>query len=246
MIEELERLARAAGAAILTVYKNNAYQVGIKSDHSPVTEADLLSNRIIVEGLKQLGNYPYISEEETPKVYPEPPRRYWLIDPLDGTKEFVARRDNFTVNIALIENKAPVVAVVYAPVSGELFSAYYGVYRENGQVETKRTWAEGCILLSSRSHPEPSLAAFIDRNSITEHRRIGSSIKFCRVASGAAHLYPRFGPLRAWDTAAGDGVARAAGCRLIAWATGLAPTYEYDKPWTEAFCLSAPHLSVRP
>ncbi|RYZ55485.1 MAG: 3'(2'),5'-bisphosphate nucleotidase CysQ [Proteobacteria bacterium] len=244
VIEQLEALALEAGAAILDVYKKNAYQVQTKADQSPVTEADLLSNQIILAGLKRLGDLPYISEEEAPKAYAKAPDRYWLIDPLDGTKEFIARRNSFTVNIALIENKAPVLAVVYDPVTGDLYSASYGSYRENGKVVKDQSWAPGKILVSSHSHPEAGLDAFIKRNPTTENRRVGSSIKFCLVASGKAHLYPRFGPLKVWDTAAGDGVARAAGCRLIDWKTGLPPEYEYDKAWTPAFCLSAPHISV--
>lgn len=245
MIEELEQLALEAGAAILAVYTKNDFTVQTKADSSPVTEADLKANEIILKGLQRLGDYPYISEEEVPKTYAVPPSRYWLIDPLDGTKEFIARRASFTVNIALIEDRKPGVAVVYDPLSGMLYSACYGEYRENGQVVTKQTWAEGCILVSSHSHPEPALAKFIERNAITEHQRIGSSIKFCRVASGQAHIYPRFAALRVWDTAAGDGVARAAGCKVIDWVTGSPPEYEYDKPWTSGFCLSAPHTEVR-
>lgn len=244
MIEALEALALKAGAAILAIYEKNDYQLRTKADNSPVTDADILANRIILDGLRSFGNDPYISEEEPPKTYKVPPTRYWLIDPLDGTKEFIARRASFTVNIALIEAKAPVVAVVYDPLSGALYSGCHGVYRENGKVVANRPWVEGRKLVSSRSHPEPPLATFIERNAITEQQRIGSSIKFCLVASGQAHLYPRFAPLRVWDTAAGDGVARAAGCRIVDWVTGLPPVYEYDKPWTEGFCLSAPHTSV--
>ena len=244
MIEELEKLAREAGAAILSIYNKNDFQVQIKPDHSPVTEADFAANRIILDGLKRFGNLPYISEEEPPKFYDRAPPRYWLIDPLDGTKEFIARRGHFTVNIALIENKAPGVAVVYAPATDEMYSAYYGVYRENGKAVTNKVWVPGRIVLSSHSHPEPPLGEFIDRNAITEHTRIGSSIKFCHVANGSAHIYPRFGPLRVWDTAAGDGIARAAGCRLVNWATGLPPEYEYEKPWTEGFCLSSPDTPI--
>jgi 3'(2'), 5'-bisphosphate nucleotidase len=243
VIEALEQLARDAGAAILSVYLKNDYQVQTKDDASPLTEADLKANRIILDGLKAIGDYPYISEEEAPKAYAEPPTRYWLIDPLDGTKEFVARRASFTVNIALIENKAPVLAVVYDVLSDTLYSADYGVYRENAQVIRQRPWQPGRILVSSRSHPEPALAGFIERNAISEHQRVGSSIKFCLVASGRAHFYPRFSPLHVWDTAAGDGVARAAGCKIIDWNTGKAPEYEYENLWTPGFCLSAPHLA---
>lgn len=245
MIEELEQLALEAGAAILAVYTKNDFQVQTKADNSPVTEADLQANEIILNGLQKLGGYPYISEEEAPKTYAVAPTRYWLIDPLDGTKEFIARRASFTVNIALIENKVPVVAVVYDPLTERLYSACYGVYRENGKVVASQSWAEGCILVSSHSHPEPALAKFIERNAITEQQRVGSSIKFCLVASGKAHLYPRFAALRVWDTAAGDGVARAAGCQVRDWVTGLPPEYEYDKPWTSGFCISAPHTKVQ-
>ncbi len=243
MIEALEALAIKAGEAILEVYARADFGVQTKHDRSPVTDADLAAHHIIIAGLKDLGGLPYISEEEPPKTYPHPPARYWLIDPLDGTKEFVAKRDSFTVNIALIEDGVPTHAVVYAPVWRALYSGAQGVYREQGQTVVP-AWKEGRVLLSSRSHPDPRIANFIERNAITEHERAGSSIKFCWVASGRAHLYPRFNPLHAWDTAAGDGVARAAGCRVFDWKTGLPPTYAYEQSYTPGFCVSAPHISV--
>ncbi len=239
-IEALEELAKTAGREIRRVYETKSYHLEVKEDQSPLTEADLSSNRIITQGLKIFGDIPYISEEETPKIIHPIPQRYWLIDPLDGTKEFVKRRKAFTVNIALIEDGVPTVAVVYEPLEDRLYSAHYGIYREDGVPQAKtKAWPDGYTLVSSHSHPEAELERFIACHSITEHLRIGSSLKFCLVAERKAHIYPRFRALKAWDTAAGDGVARAAGCRVVDWKTGKAPVYAYDKAWTEAFYIAA-------
>lgn len=244
-IEALESVAREAGAEIRRIYETNSFAVEMKVDQSPVTEADLAANRIIVRGLKQFGKIPYISEEENFLTINPPPSSYWLIDPLDGTKEFVKRRKSFTVNIALVDQGTPEIAVVYDPIADQLYSAHYGVYRENGFVaDSTEEWPLGTVLVTSHSHPEAPLASFIERNSITEHQRVGSSIKFCLVAARHAHIYPRFSPLRAWDTAAGDGVARAAGCVVIDWNTGRPPHYAYDQPWTPAFCVYAKGTAI--
>jgi 3'(2'), 5'-bisphosphate nucleotidase len=245
-IEKLEDLAREAGAEIRRIYEARSYAVRTKDDRSPVTEADLASNTIILQGLRKFGPHPYISEEEPRQTLSPSPETYWLVDPLDGTKEFVNRRRSFTVNIALIDRGVPEIAVIYDPMEDQLFSAHYGCYRENGQIVAADTpWPEGTILLSSRSHPESALQTFIAQNPITGHHQVGSSIKFCLVASRKAHVYPRFRPLKAWDTAAGDAIARAAGCHVVDWQTGLPPTYAFDQEWTPAFCVSAPQSSIR-
>ncbi|RZA20748.1 MAG: 3'(2'),5'-bisphosphate nucleotidase CysQ [Proteobacteria bacterium] len=245
-IDKLEDLAREAGAEIRRIYESHSYSVSTKADRSPVTEADLAANAILVTGLKQFGALPYISEEEPRQTLEHSPERYWLIDPLDGTKEFVNRRKSFTVNIALIEMGVPTVAVVYDPMEERMYSAFHGDYRENGRIISAHTpWPAGTILLSSHSHPEEALTSFLSRNSITEHHRVGSSIKFCLVASRRAHIYPRFHSLNAWDTAAGDGVARAAGCHVIDWQTGLPPIYAYEQALTPAFCISAPQTAIQ-
>lgn len=244
-IEKLENIAREAGSEIKRIYESKAFDVQTKADFSPVTEADLAANAIITQGLKTFGVIPYISEEEQPLQIHPPPSRYWLIDPLDGTKEFLKRRRAFTVNIALIENGEPTVAVVYEPIAEEMFSGHYGIYRENGKVIPKeKLWPEGFILLSSHSHPEAPLTSFIERNPISEHIRLGSSLKFCEVAKRSAHVYPRFTALNAWDTAAGDGVARAAGCRVIDWQSGVPPVYAYDQQRTPAFYVAAPNTKI--
>lgn len=246
-IRDLENIARQAGDEVRRIYEARSFVVSSKADASPVTEADLASNAMITNGLKRFGDVPYISEEEVdshavPQLIP---KTYWLIDPLDGTKEFVLRRKAFTINIALISNEAPEVAVVFDPMENRMYSAYYGEYREDGVLKKIGTpWPEGKILVSSHSHPEHALHDFIQKNDITEHQRVGSSLKFCLVASGRAHVYPRFKPLKAWDTAAGDGVARASGCHVIAWSTGKAPLYAFDKAWTEPFYVLAPSSSI--
>lgn len=223
MIDTLETLALDAGKAILDVYHAGP-NVTFKSDSSPVTEADERAEAIILAGLKKaFPDIPVVAEEATAagNVPDVSGKRFFLVDPLDGTKEFINRRDDFTVNIALIENGIPVAGIVYAPARGV---AYTGI---DGRAE-KLTIADdltisareriGCrkaatelTAVASRSHNSPETEAFLAEQGITSTRSVGSSLKFCLLAEGAADVYPRFGRTMEWDTAAGDAVLRAAG-----------------------------------
>ena len=221
---ETRQLARRAGAAILEIYAGS-FAVEHKSDDSPLTAADMASHRLIVEGLRALApDIPVLSEEsksiawETRRAWP----RYWLVDPLDGTREFVKRNGEFTVNIALIENHAPVLGVVLLPVTGE---SYYGIAGEGAFLEpapgampcpiATRTAARIPVVAGSRSHGSDRQTEVLAR--LGDHRlvSVGSSIKFCMVARGDADLYLRLGPTSEWDTAAAQCVVEQAGGAVL-------------------------------
>lgn len=221
LIKGLLPLAREAGAAILKVYSLGEVKTTYKEGGSPLTVADSAAHEIIAAGLARLTpGVPVLSEESRAEPY-EVRRHwksFWLVDPLDGTKEFINRNGEFTVNIALIEDGAPVLGLVYAPV---LDVAYYGIkgvgaFRaaSGGAPEPVKTagYTGGAVrVVASRSHRGPALEAFLERIGEAECLSMGSSLKFCLVAEGRAHLYPRFGPTMEWDTGAAHSVVEAAG-----------------------------------
>lgn len=223
MIERLEALACRAGQAIMEVYREGA-EVRSKADHTPVTIADERAEAIILKGLRSA--YPdmaCVSEEEiSAGIGPTSTgRRFFLIDPLDGTREFISKRPEFTVNIALVEEGQPILGVVYAPAAGVVYSGRPGRatrasvderFEAHGHEEIAASPpADPVRILCSRSHMTPETQAFLDRHANAVTCSIGSSLKFCKVAEGGADLYPRFGRTMEWDTAAGDAVLRAAG-----------------------------------
>jgi 3'(2'), 5'-bisphosphate nucleotidase len=218
MLEDIIRLARAAGEEVLAVYAEES-EAQTKHDGSPVTEADHRSEKLICAGLAELSpGLPVFAEEGCPEDAAAPATgSFWLVDPLDGTKEFLSRNGEFTVNIGLIEDGNPVLGVVLAPALDRIFAADRDaalVEDESGRraLSARTTPAEGMTLVSSRSHGDPeALARFTQGRTIASSIAAGSSLKFCLVASGEADLYPRFGRTMEWDTAAGDAILRAAG-----------------------------------
>lgn len=244
MIEDLEKLVSEAGEAVMHVYREGSADIRTKADQTPVTTADLLAHTMLVEGLAELSPLPCISEEGEIPEFSDEPRSYWLIDPIDGTREFIHRRPTFTVNLALIEDGKPVVGVIFAPERNELYSAWHGAFRKNGKPRTSAALPSARTVLSSLSHPEQELASFKAKHGISDDIRIGSSIKFCFMADGLAHYYPRFRSLSAWDVAAGDAIARAAGCRTIDFATGGDLRYSYSQIRIDAFCVVAPGMPL--
>jgi 3'(2'), 5'-bisphosphate nucleotidase len=219
-LEFLGNLAREAGRAILEVY-DSEFEVERKEDHSPLTLADTRSHRIIVGALgESYPDIPVLSEEgkgvafETRRSW----SRFWLVDPLDGTKEFINRNGEFTVNIALIEKDQPTLGAVFIPVADLLYLAdtRQGCWEiAKGQRRALRIRPperdETVRILASRSHPSPGLDALLERLPKRETCNRGSSAKFCALASGQADFYPRLGPTWEWDTAAGHAVVVAAG-----------------------------------
>jgi len=221
-LPEIVALARRAGEAIMEVYRSGDAGTTSKADDSPLTLADLASHQIIVAGLKNLTPYiPILSEEAADIPYAERKQwiRYWLVDPLDGTREFIKRNGEFTVNIALIENGVPVIGVVYAPV---LDVCYYaatgaGAFVQRGKTAARpikvklHTAGKTIKVVASRSHGDGRTATLLEQIGACESISMGSSLKFCLVAEGEAHLYPRLGPTMEWDTAAAHAVVNEAG-----------------------------------
>jgi len=223
-IEPIAALAKEAGAAILEVYGGD-FDVENKTDDSPLTEADLQSHRIIASGLADLSPpLPVISEEgglpdfDTRRAW----TRYWLVDPLDGTKEFVNRNGEFTVNIALIDEGRPVLGVVHVPVTGVTYvgAPELGAQRRDADdrresIHVAARAASPVRIVGSRSHRSDGLAEFLAALGDTELVPMGSSLKFCVVAEGSADLYPRFGPTSEWDTAAAQAIVEHAGGAVV-------------------------------
>jgi len=225
LLEPVQALAADAGRRIVEIYAT-AFEVEHKDDKSPLTAADLASHETIVAGLQQLTpDIPVLSEESASIPYAERSQwaRFWLVDPLDGTKEFIKRNGEFTVNIALIEGREPVLGVVYIPVTRICYCAARGVgafKQEPGQTAQRITvasLADGpARVVGSRSHRGESLDAFLARLGEHDMVSIGSSLKFCLVAEGRADIYPRLGPTSEWDTAAAQCVVEAAGGQVLA------------------------------
>ncbi len=217
-------IARRAGAAILAVYARD-FEVEAKADRSPLTEADLAAHALIRDGLAALApGIPLLSEESAPEDLTERRswQRYWLVDPLDGTREFVKRNGEFTVNIALIESGRAVFGVVYAPVLDALYWAQAGqgswlctADGEDVQLSVQKPAPRPLRVAVSRSHLDPKSAAMIQHLQQPLQVPLGSSLKFCRLAEGQVDLYPRFGPTGEWDTAAGQCVLEEAGGAVL-------------------------------
>lgn len=225
MLDKICQLARVAGAAIMQVYDGKLPLDAVnKSDDSPVTAADIAAHGIIVKGLQELTpDIPVLSEED-PQDWATRQnwQRYWLVDPLDGTKEFLKRNGEFTVNIALIEKGHAVLGVVYAPVLNVLYSAAEGKAwkEENGvrlPIQTQDTRPPLVVVSRSHADGDEELQEYLQLLGEHQTTSVGSSLKFCLVADGQAQLYPRFGPTNIWDTAAGHAVAVAAGAQVHDW-----------------------------
>ena len=225
-LEKVVAIAESAGKAILEIY-NRDFDIQEKEDKSPLTEADLAAHKLIVAELEKLEpKLPVLSEESASIPYEERSRwlRYWLVDPLDGTKEFIKRNGEFTVNIALIESGRPSCGVVHVPVAGVTYFGCVGQgaqkRNEDGSSETisvAQQRQHPTRIAGSRSHAGDSLQRFLDKVGPHEIVSMGSSLKLCLVAEGRADIYPRLGPTSEWDTGAAQAVVEAAGGKV----TGL-------------------------
>ena len=216
-------IALAAGAAIMEIYSQD-FAVEHKDDRSPLTAADLASHHLIVDGLRRLTpELPVLSEESASIAWEERRgwTRYWLVDPLDGTREFVKKNGEFTVNIALIEDGETVFGVVYAPALEELHYGIRGVGAfvrdgdEDVPILSRKPASPPLRVAASRSHLDERTAAAMRRMGEVESQGLGSSLKFCRIAEGRMDVYPRFGPTSEWDTAAAQCVLEAAGGAVL-------------------------------
>jgi 3'(2'), 5'-bisphosphate nucleotidase len=224
--QQIIQLARQAGEKILEVYEREDFGTRLKSDDSPLTEADLAAHHVIVDGLKVIDpDTPILSEESASIPWAERQQwtRYWLVDPLDGTKEFIKRNGEFTVNIALIEDHQPTLGVVHAPVldrtyytdQGGAFKLNTGSSAAEKITVRHRQKDETWKVVGSRSHAGDSLVSFLEGLGAHGMVSMGSSLKLCLVAEGAAHIYPRLGPTSEWDTAASHAVVNAAGGEVV-------------------------------
>ncbi len=226
LLTALFPVAKAAGAAIMEIYeKSEGLEIERKADNSPLTIADRASNTVICEALEQLEpRFPIISEEN--KAIPYAERKgfnyAWMVDPLDGTKEFIKRNGEFTVNIALIHQQMPVLGVVYVPATKELFYAAKGLgafQEKDGKTSplhapTFSKTDQGLGVVCSRSHLNEATQGFIDELVAPEKVAVGSSLKFLIIAKAQAHLYPRLAPTMEWDTAAAQIVLEEAGGKV--------------------------------
>jgi 3'(2'), 5'-bisphosphate nucleotidase len=256
-------IAFSAGDAILEIYREPDHGIEIKSDHTPITRADKAAHYIISQALANTP-WPIISEEglETPYAARKGWTTYWLVDPLDGTREFIKRNGEFTVNIALIHENYPLAGIVYAPVTGELYLGLTGMgawkFNNPKAVDTTnwldQSWMKSgkrlplpaserpFTVVASRSHLNRETQEFIDglrdrEPGLTVANR-GSSLKTCLIAEGAADVYPRFGPTMEWDTGAAQAVAEAAGIKVIQVKTGERIAYNKEdllNPWFFVF-----------
>lgn len=230
MIKKVINLVELAGEKILYVYNSSDFGVQIKEDNSPLTKADLYSHKIITEGLSEISEYPVLSEEnvidyEIRKNW----ETFWLVDPLDGTKDFISQNNQFTVNIALIDNKKPVLGILYAPALGLMYYAEKdcGTYKNGKKIynNSKRT---DLIASDSMFHSTAETVAFLEKNNITKIQRYGSALKFGKLAEGEIDIYPRFNGTKEWDTAAGQIIMNEAGCKIIDLVTQSEMTYNKE------------------
>jgi 3'(2'), 5'-bisphosphate nucleotidase len=241
LLEIIVAAALEAGGAADEIFRGD-HQLAHKQDNSPVTAADHAAEAIILKRLgARLGHIPIIAEEEVAAGrVPVVGATFFLVDPLDGTREFIAHRPEFTVNIALIHDGTPTLGVVYAPAMGELFGAdvagaraFRAVAGASNSAATRaptpgrRPPPGGLTVVASRSHPSPGMSEYLAGYKVAETVSIGSSLKFCLVAQGRADLYPRLGTTMEWDTAAGHAVLLAAGGTVIAADGG---PLHYGKP----------------
>lgn len=223
LIESVKKIAYEAGRRIMVIY-DQGFSIEEKNDRTPLTEADLAAHEAIESGLQVLTpEIPILSEESEPVNFAERANwdRYWLVDPLDGTREFINRNGEFTVNIALIENHESILGVVYAPVVGSLYYAARGLgaYKRNGLEEPERIRVrekvpDRIIIAGSRSHPTPAFQEFVSQLDNYEIISMGSALKSCLVAEGKADIYARLGPTSEWDTAAAQCIVEEAGGRM--------------------------------
>jgi len=217
MIEEVTSIAHKAGDAILEVYKVVDPDTKYKKDDSPVTEADIVSNEIILKGLKEFSDIPILSEE-TEVDYEERKswNKFWLVDPLDGTKDFLVKNNQFTVNIALIKDDKPILGVVLIPAEGLCYTAEKdkGAFKNGEKIYNNSTRTE-LIGSDSNFHSTEETKAFYAKHNVKDIKRYGSALKFCKLAEGEIDLYARLNGTMEWDTGAGHIIMNEAGCKII-------------------------------
>lgn len=258
LTEVMRRLSIEAGAEIMRIYEADDFDVKIKSDASPVTEADELADALIAAGLRDAFPDIALVTEEQSASHSLQADRFLIVDPLDGTKEFINRRGDFTVNIALVENGIPTRGVVYAPAQGRMFytQADGTSVEETGALSAEKAGSVTAIrvgspdngavmVVASKSHRDQATDDYISKYAVKDMKSAGSSLKFCLVAAGEADLYPRLGRTMEWDTAAGHAVLSGAGGRVVRFDDHSTLTYGkpgYDNPFFIAY---APGIELK-
>jgi 3'(2'), 5'-bisphosphate nucleotidase len=224
-LNKIKNIAKDAGIAIMSIYKKD-FNIEYKDDKSPLTQADLKANDIICKALIELyPNIPIMSEENKEISYDvrKDWEYYWCIDPIDGTKEFIKKNDEFTINIALIHRNIPVLGVVYAPAQGDMYASKqgYGAYKNNQKLPLKRA-DNKYIIVASKSHMSEETQNYIDSIKTNKQKELiskGSSLKLCMVADGIADIYPRLAPTMEWDTAAAHAIVLESGKKVYQYNT---------------------------
>lgn len=257
IVTEIRKLAIRAGAEIMRIYDGPDFDVRLKSDDSPVTAADEAADHLIFAGLKTAFPDIEIVTEEQSDSHSVSANRFFIVDPLDGTKEFIHRRGDFTVNIALIEDGVPVLGVVYAPAKNRLFytlangksveetgSFAIETVGETSEITTSKADNSALTVVASKSHRDQATDDYIAKYNVGDFRSAGSSLKFCLVATGEADLYPRLGRTMEWDTAAGHAVLLGAGGQVLRFDDHTPLTYGkpiYENPF---FIACAPDVTL--
>ncbi len=254
----MRSLSLQAGAKIMEIYASDDFDVKVKSDESPVTIADEAADAIISSGLKAAYPDVLLVTEEQAATHQSTGETFLIVDPLDGTKEFIQRRGDFTVNIALVENGTPTRGVVYAPARGRMFftAADGASVEETGAfaldtigetrpISVSKPDNSGLLVVASKSHRDQATDDYINKYSVTDMKSAGSSLKFCLVATGEADLYPRLGRTMEWDTAAGHAVLKGAGGDVVRFDDHTPLAYgkaNYENPFFIAF---APGVALK-
>ena len=245
MLRELEKIVRQAGDIILTHYDKYDIDINIKKDGSPVTKADLDSEKYIKSQLENYFRFPIVTEE-SPVSYEDRKNwtKFWLIDPLDGTEDFIKKNNEFAINIALIENSKPIIGVVFAPALNLLYTSELNKgSKKNGKRIYNNTQRKKIIAAESRQNSTNATKKFLSKNNISKVIRLGSSLKLCALAEGKIDIYPRFNGTKEWDTAAAHIVCNEAGCKVLDIETNKELIYNKESIKNNFFIASRKDLS---
>ncbi len=258
LIPVIRRLALEAGDKIMEIYNSDTFDVKVKSDESPVTEADEAADALISEGLRAAFPDILLVTEEQAASHSEKGETFLIVDPLDGTKEFINRRGDFTVNIALVENGTPTRGVVYAPARGRMFYTQADGQSVEETVALDKAHAgeialisvsnpdnSALLIVASKSHRDQATEDYINKYQVQDSKSAGSSLKFCLVATGEADLYPRVGRTMEWDTAAGHAVLAGAGGQVVRFDDHTPLTYGKDGYANPFFIAYAPGVELK-
>lgn len=246
MINKVIKIAKDAGAAIMEIYASPDFEITNKEDDSPLTKADLVANQIILDGLRSVSEFPVLSEESYIEFSERKNwKKFWMVDPLDGTKDFIDKNGEFTVNIALIEDHQPILGVLYAPAINLLYYAEKGkgAYK-NGVLISNKSTRSNLIASDSRHHSTKETMAFLEKHNITDVQKFGSAVKFGKMAEGVIDIYPRLNGTKEWDTAAGHIICNEANCKLIDCTTGKEIVYNKESIKNNHFIASRNDLNL--